>query len=304
MGSMESFLALRREREQAILAGICVAFSRRYGVDLLLVRLAVVLLGLSSGLGVVVYLWAWSVLPTADGQPALVERWWPGAGEWSAQTKTVIGAVLALFGVAIGANAFPWGVAPAAVLLGAVMVARHQAGQRPASPRGTPSNGLVVGGRRRPLRRAVLAAITSVAALSILAGGVAALWPREGIMADERVVAYASVGEIPAERQNVTAANVTYDLSSLPSSADGQLSIRATAASVTIVVPDEANVQVTYSLSGSEMSIGANQMEPFSESGSHRGSWPTQARQVAIATPPHQLHIVVDARASTVRVHT
>lgn len=56
---------LRRSPERGLLGGICVALGERLGIDPVLPRLAFVAAGLAGGAGVVFYLLAWMLVPTA-----------------------------------------------------------------------------------------------------------------------------------------------------------------------------------------------------------------------------------------------
>jgi len=61
---------LTRDTSEGMAGGVCAGIARRYGLDPGLVRLVWVLLTvLTSGVGVVVYIAAWVILP-AEGTPA------------------------------------------------------------------------------------------------------------------------------------------------------------------------------------------------------------------------------------------
>src|SRR5918995_5267512 len=59
---------LARRRDGRVVAGVCAGVARWIGVDPIVVRLAACILALANGVGVVLYLVAWAVLPegTAD----------------------------------------------------------------------------------------------------------------------------------------------------------------------------------------------------------------------------------------------
>ena len=70
---------LVRPREDRMIAGVCAAFALRYGWDLALVRLAVVLVLLfGCGLPLLIYFAAWIAIPNA--QYALPAQAGPGPG--------------------------------------------------------------------------------------------------------------------------------------------------------------------------------------------------------------------------------
>lgn len=60
-----------RPRSGRILAGVCAGIAERWHLDVTLVRLLTAVLGLISGLGVVAYLAAWLLTPSADGPAPL-----------------------------------------------------------------------------------------------------------------------------------------------------------------------------------------------------------------------------------------
>jgi phage shock protein PspC (stress-responsive transcriptional regulator)/signal transduction histidine kinase len=63
---------LVRRRDERIVAGVCAGVARWLGVDPIVVRLAVCILALANGAGLLVYLVAWAILPeeSAAGEPA------------------------------------------------------------------------------------------------------------------------------------------------------------------------------------------------------------------------------------------
>jgi signal transduction histidine kinase len=61
---------LRRDRDNRWLGGVCAGISRRYGIDLWLVRFAFVAATAAGGVGVVLYGLAWLVIPAADSRTA------------------------------------------------------------------------------------------------------------------------------------------------------------------------------------------------------------------------------------------
>ena len=56
---------LTRSRENRMIAGICAGFALHYGWDLNLVRVLTVLIILFTGVGALVYLAAWIIIPEA-----------------------------------------------------------------------------------------------------------------------------------------------------------------------------------------------------------------------------------------------
>jgi signal transduction histidine kinase/phage shock protein PspC (stress-responsive transcriptional regulator) len=58
--------ALRRDRSNRWVAGVCAGIARRYGIDAGLVRLAFVIASAAAFFGVALYLLAWLVIPAGD----------------------------------------------------------------------------------------------------------------------------------------------------------------------------------------------------------------------------------------------
>lgn len=58
---------LTRQRDHAMLGGVCAGIAAAYNIDVTLIRIAFVIITLlTSGLGVLFYLAAWLVMPGAD----------------------------------------------------------------------------------------------------------------------------------------------------------------------------------------------------------------------------------------------
>jgi phage shock protein PspC (stress-responsive transcriptional regulator) len=64
----------RRNREEKMIAGVCAGLADEFGISVTIVRLAFVLGSLVSGMGIVIYLVLWVVMPYRDDLP-------PGTGE-------------------------------------------------------------------------------------------------------------------------------------------------------------------------------------------------------------------------------
>ena len=56
-----------RLRDGRVVAGVCAGLAAYFGVDPTLVRLAFALVTVFGGLGVLIYLCAWVVIPEEDG---------------------------------------------------------------------------------------------------------------------------------------------------------------------------------------------------------------------------------------------
>ena len=62
--------ALRRSADDRVVAGVCGGIGRHVGVDPTVVRLSLVVLAVANGLGVVLYLAAWALMPAEAPPPA------------------------------------------------------------------------------------------------------------------------------------------------------------------------------------------------------------------------------------------
>jgi len=58
---------LYRPRDGRVVAGVCAGLAAYFGVDATLVRLAFALVTVFGGLGVLIYLCAWIVIPEEGG---------------------------------------------------------------------------------------------------------------------------------------------------------------------------------------------------------------------------------------------
>lgn len=123
---LDTLPELRRSRDDAVVAGVCSTLARSLGLDPLLVRVGMVLLALSSGIGLAVYGWCWLVMPRAGEQTSLLEHWYPAAAGWSPQQRRNALLVACLLTALVLLGATPWSIGPALVLGGLFLLARHQ----------------------------------------------------------------------------------------------------------------------------------------------------------------------------------
>ena len=160
---MEPVMTMRRPASGAPIAGVCAALAERTGIDPLIIRVAAILLAVSSGIGLVLYVAGWLLIPREghdrgillDTFPALatVPRW----------------ALLSILAVALVAVAVPVGqLTPTssfpAVVIGLVYyfgVYRPRHGRGAIDSRhdraagAAPSRTLAVAGQRPPAVPAV-----------------------------------------------------------------------------------------------------------------------------------------------------
>lgn len=114
---MSSIWNIRRTPTDAKLAGLCAGVARHWGIDPVLVRVGWALLALSGGVGLVLYLVGWLMIP-ADGKDKapIDEMFGEAARKWPRELWLTI-VVLACVGlfVAFG-SAGPFSFGPALVI--------------------------------------------------------------------------------------------------------------------------------------------------------------------------------------------
>lgn len=64
---------LVRRREGRVLAGVCAGLAVHFGLDVTLVRLVFAALSIFGGMGILLYLVAWMVIPEEGEQASIVE---------------------------------------------------------------------------------------------------------------------------------------------------------------------------------------------------------------------------------------
>jgi phage shock protein PspC (stress-responsive transcriptional regulator) len=114
---MSSIWTVRRSARDAKVAGLCGGVAEKWDVDPILVRIAFVLLALSAGIGLVLYLAGWLLLPVEGSQTAPVDdlfgetvRKWPKE-LWIALVTVVCMGMLVVFG-----SLSPFSIGPAVVI--------------------------------------------------------------------------------------------------------------------------------------------------------------------------------------------
>jgi phage shock protein C len=65
---------LERKRDGRMLAGVCVGLGDYFGLDANLVRLALAIASIFGGLGVLVYVIAWAVVPEQGEKDSILEQ--------------------------------------------------------------------------------------------------------------------------------------------------------------------------------------------------------------------------------------
>lgn len=132
---MSSIWTVRRSATDAKAAGLCGGVAEHWGVDPVLVRVAWVLLALSGGVGVVLYLAGWLLIPVqgrdtapADDLLGDATRRWPKK-VWVTLVVVLCFAALTAFG-----SLTPFGVGPALVIACIWYFGFSQQPQNPPTP--------------------------------------------------------------------------------------------------------------------------------------------------------------------------
>ena len=97
MASIDRATPLRRDTQNAKVAGVCAGLGKRLDVDPLLVRLGFVATTLASGIGVVLYVLAWILMPAEAGAGTLSEHGRRGTVEVALGAGFLLLAVLLAF---------------------------------------------------------------------------------------------------------------------------------------------------------------------------------------------------------------
>ena len=106
---LDPSLGALQRRERGFGTGLCRAIADRLGIDVTLVRVAFVILGLSAGLGLGLYLWGTALTAGPDGRrPA--ETMFPGFLAWSpiGQKAFVLGSLIAVMALTSWITPLPW----------------------------------------------------------------------------------------------------------------------------------------------------------------------------------------------------
>ncbi|WP_410821834.1 PspC domain-containing protein [Micromonospora sp. 050-3] len=131
---------LVRPREGRYLAGVCAAIGRATNTDPVLWRVLLAVLGFFGGIGILVYVAAWLIIPnegdTASPVESMLGR---GRSSMSPVTVIVLGILVAASFAYIVTDAFRAVLLGAAILVaGALLLNRDGRNQRPGTPGGPP----------------------------------------------------------------------------------------------------------------------------------------------------------------------
>jgi len=179
---------LRRIPEDGLLGGVAAGLAARTGLDLTLVRLALVLLGLVTfGYAVVAYVLFWLVVPVAGTDSSIAARVKEdrrgialavGLGSMLVAVLVLVGAI---GGTWVGTLGWPLIIS----VVGLVLIWRNSPDSEQATMQHLvePVLGLTWGGRRGVVTRLSVAGVLLIAGVSILAAvheTISVLWPLIG----------------------------------------------------------------------------------------------------------------------------
>ena len=74
MNTMTEGKQLYRRRHGRIVAGVCAGLADYFGIDVNIIRLAFAALTVFGGLGALIYLCAWAVVPEEGEKASIVEN--------------------------------------------------------------------------------------------------------------------------------------------------------------------------------------------------------------------------------------
>nr|MDT0661161.1 PspC domain-containing protein [Micromonospora sp. DSM 115978] len=128
---------LVRPRQGRYLAGVCAAVGRATNTDPILWRVLLAVLGFFGGIGILVYVAAWLIIP-AEGDTASPVESMLGRGKSSMSPVTVLvlGVLVAVMFGYIVTDAFRAVLLGVAILIGGALLLNREANRSPAGPPG------------------------------------------------------------------------------------------------------------------------------------------------------------------------
>ncbi|MDG4828545.1 PspC domain-containing protein [Solwaraspora sp. WMMD1047] len=128
---------LVRPRQGRYLAGVCAAVARATNTDPILWRVLLAVLGFFGGIGILVYVAAWLIIP-AEGDTASPVESMLGRGKSSMSPVTVLvlGVLVAVMFGYIVTDAFRAVLLGVAILIGGALLLNRDANRSPAGPPG------------------------------------------------------------------------------------------------------------------------------------------------------------------------
>jgi phage shock protein PspC (stress-responsive transcriptional regulator) len=117
MERMNSIWTLRRSATDAKLAGLCGGVAQHWGIDPVLVRVGWALLALSGGIGLVLYLAGWLLIPVEGSNKAPADDFFgESIRRWPRELWITLVVVASLATFAVFGWLSPFGIGPAIVI--------------------------------------------------------------------------------------------------------------------------------------------------------------------------------------------
>jgi phage shock protein PspC (stress-responsive transcriptional regulator) len=117
MERMSSIWTIRRSATDVKLTGLCGGVAQHWGIDPVLVRIGWALLALSGGIGLVLYLAGWLLIPVEGSDRALVaDLFGESVRRWPKELWITLVVVASLAMFAIFGSLSPFGIGPAVVI--------------------------------------------------------------------------------------------------------------------------------------------------------------------------------------------
>ena len=114
---MSSIWTIRRSATDVKLTGLCGGVAKYWGIDPLLVRVGWALLALSGGIGLVLYLAGWLLIPVEGNEKALADDLFgESVRRWPRELWITLVVVASLVMFAVFGWLSPFGFAPAIVI--------------------------------------------------------------------------------------------------------------------------------------------------------------------------------------------
>ncbi len=113
---MSSIWTIRRSTSDLKVAGLCGGIARQWSVDPLLVRVGFVLLALSNGVGLILYLAGWLLLPADGRDTAPVDDLFGTGRKWPREVWIAIVAIACVAALTASGGLTPFGIGPALVI--------------------------------------------------------------------------------------------------------------------------------------------------------------------------------------------
>lgn len=117
MASMDSIWRIRRSVTDRKLAGVCGGVAAYWGVDPVLIRVGWALLALTGGVGVVLYVAGWLLIPLGTAPRSGVDDLFGGAAaNWPKEVWVTLVVIACVAAFALFGSVSPFGIGPALVL--------------------------------------------------------------------------------------------------------------------------------------------------------------------------------------------